>query len=155
MKQYKFSVILALMLSVLVACNKTDSTSTPAPAAGTSTSDAAPAATAPAGSAIALVDTQEGKPLVIDAALFDTPAAKEFLATGKNPYIGNAEAGVLVEAVLLHATSTDSINAKITLNLYCFTNISPKTISPKTNLLKKIKNGCYNYTAAACFCYFF
>ena len=96
MKQYKFSVILALMLSVLVACNKTASTSTPASATGASASDAAPAntpaATAPAGSAIALVDTQEGKPLVIDAALFDTPAAKEFLATGKNPYIGNAEA---------------------------------------------------------------
>ena len=84
------------MLSVLVACNKTASTSTPASATGASASDAAPAntpaATAPAGSAIALVDTQEGKPLVIDAALFDTPAAKEFLATGKNPYIGNAEA---------------------------------------------------------------
>ena len=83
MKQYKFSAILALMLSVLVACNKTASTSTPAPAAGTSTSDAAPAntpaAVAPAGAAIALVDTQEGKPLEIDAALFDTPAAKEFL----------------------------------------------------------------------------
>ena len=91
MKQYKFSVILMLMLSALVACNKTDSTSTAAPTAG-ATASAAPAAATPAGAAIALVDTQEGKPLVIDAALFDTPAAKEFLATGKNPYIGNAEA---------------------------------------------------------------
>ena len=76
MKQYKFSVILALMLSVLVACNKTDSTSTPAPAAA----GAASLALAPA-----------------------------------------AGAGVLVESVLLHATSIDNINAKITLNLYCFT----------------------------------
>ena len=92
MKKYKFSVILALVLYALVACNKTDSTSTTAPAAGTSASGSASAAASPAGSAIAFVDTQEGKPLVIDATLFDTPAAKEFLATGKNPYISNAEA---------------------------------------------------------------
>jgi cytochrome c-L len=38
------------------------------------------------------VTTQDSSPLVINAALFDTPAAKEFLATGKNSYIGNAEA---------------------------------------------------------------
>lgn len=38
------------------------------------------------------VATQDGSPLNIDAKLFDTPAAKEFLQTGKNPYIGNAEA---------------------------------------------------------------
>lgn len=50
------------------------------------------AAPAAASSAIQFVDTQEGKPLAIDAALFDTPAAKEFLATGNNPYIGNEEA---------------------------------------------------------------
>lgn len=42
--------------------------------------------------AVAFVDTQEGKPLQIDPALFDTPAAKEFLATGKNPYVGDEEA---------------------------------------------------------------
>jgi cytochrome c-L len=86
MKQLKLSVILALMLSALVACNKaetdTAATSADAPAAAPATSAAG----------ISFVDTQEGKPLVIDAALFDTPAAKEFLATGKNPYIGNEEA---------------------------------------------------------------
>lgn len=38
------------------------------------------------------VATQDGSPLNIDAKLFDTPAAKEFLETGKNPYVGNAEA---------------------------------------------------------------
>ncbi len=93
MKQYKFSLILALMLSALVACNKTEPTGTATPASGASTSDATPAAApASAGTAISFVDTQESKPLVIDAALFDTPAAKEFLATGKNPYIGNKEA---------------------------------------------------------------
>jgi cytochrome c-L len=41
---------------------------------------------------IEFVTTQDSKPLVINAALYDTPAAKEFLATGKNPYVGNAEA---------------------------------------------------------------
>jgi len=38
------------------------------------------------------VTTQDGKPMEIKAALFDTPAAKEFAATGKNPYIGQQEA---------------------------------------------------------------
>ncbi|MGQ0443483.1 MAG: c-type cytochrome [Methylophilaceae bacterium] len=38
------------------------------------------------------VATTDGSPLSIKADLFDTPAAKEFLATGKNPYVGNEEA---------------------------------------------------------------
>ena len=38
------------------------------------------------------VATQDGSALNIPAALFDTPEAKVFLETGKNPYIGNAEA---------------------------------------------------------------
>lgn len=37
---------------------------------------------------IELVTTQDGSPLKIDAKMFDTPAAKEFITTGKNPYIG-------------------------------------------------------------------
>jgi len=41
---------------------------------------------------IKLVATQDDSPLDIKAEAFDTPAAKEFLATGKNPYIGDAEA---------------------------------------------------------------
>ena len=41
---------------------------------------------------IQLTKTQDGSPLVIAKDMFDTPAAKEFLATGKNPYIGNADA---------------------------------------------------------------
>jgi cytochrome c-L len=86
-RQLGISVILVLLLSALVACDKKDATST-APAAGT---EVAPAA-ASAVSAIAFVTTQDSSPLVIDAALFDTPAAKEFLTTGKNPYIGNEEA---------------------------------------------------------------
>ena len=89
MNQLKLSVMLALMLSVLSACNNTNT--------GVSSNSVAPAgasteAVAPSGTAISFVDTQEGKLLVIDATLFDTPQAKEFLATGKNPYIGNEEA---------------------------------------------------------------
>lgn len=48
-----------------------------------------------AGSAFAditLSKTTDGSALQIDKAMFDTPEAKEFLATGKNPYIGNADA---------------------------------------------------------------
>lgn len=41
---------------------------------------------------ISLVTTQDGSPLPIKKEMFDTPAAKEFLATGKNPYIGNEDA---------------------------------------------------------------
>ena len=83
MSKGKFSLVLVLMLLALSACDKK---------ASTGGSDAAAPAAEASGSAISFVDTQEGKPLVIDAALFDTPAAKEFLATGKNTYIGNAEA---------------------------------------------------------------
>ena len=83
MNRLKMSA-LVLALLVLAACNKEGATT--AAASASTTTEAA------AGNAIAFVDTQEGKPLIIDAALFDTPAAKEFLATGKNPYIGNEEA---------------------------------------------------------------
>jgi len=41
---------------------------------------------------VTLVTTQDGSPLNIKKEMFDTPAAKEFLATGKNPYIGNPDA---------------------------------------------------------------
>ena len=41
---------------------------------------------------IAFVKTQDGSPLEIKAELFDTAQAKEFSTTGKNPYIGNADA---------------------------------------------------------------
>ena len=77
-------LLLVAMLATLVSCGK-------------STSDTANGE-APAASAdlkmIELVTTQDGSPLKIDAALFDTPAAKEFIATGKNPYIG-VEAEIL------------------------------------------------------------
>jgi cytochrome c-L len=83
MKQLKIYTILALMLSALVACNQS----------GTGDSaESTPAAATSSGNTIAFIDTRDDKPLIIDAALFDTPAAKEFLATGKNPYIGDEEA---------------------------------------------------------------
>ena len=71
------------MLVALSACNKKD-------AGAVATTDAAtPAAS---GKMVDFVTTQDSKPLVIDAALFDTPAAKEFMSTGKNSYVGNEEA---------------------------------------------------------------
>lgn len=85
MSTFKVSAVILALVAVLAACSKQ---SAPA-AAGTAP---AASATPAAGNAISFVDTQESKPLVIDAALFDTPAAKEFLATGKNPYIANADA---------------------------------------------------------------
>lgn len=79
MNKTKFGIVVLLTLVGSSACGKGDS-------AGGGSS---------AGSdvkAIEFVTTQDGSPLKIDTALFDTPAAKEFLATGKNPYIGNEEA---------------------------------------------------------------
>ncbi len=80
MGKSKFGLALVLVLLALSACGKKDSST-----AGTDASDSG-------ATAIQFLTTQDDKPLVIDAKLFDTPAAKEFLATGKNPYIGNAEA---------------------------------------------------------------
>ncbi|HYN53537.1 MAG TPA: c-type cytochrome [Methylotenera sp.] len=81
MCKVKLSIFLTLMLVALSACDKKDSSAT---------SDASSSASS--GKMVEFVTTQDSKPLVIDAALFDTPAAKEFMTTGKNPYIGNAEA---------------------------------------------------------------
>jgi cytochrome c-L len=88
MNSLKLSAILLALVTVLAACNKQDAV----PATDAAGAPAAKSEAAPSGGGISFVDTQEGKPLVIDAALFSTPAAKEFLATGKNPYIGNEEA---------------------------------------------------------------
>ncbi len=80
MSKTKLSLFLMLMLVALSACNKKD--------ASTGAVDSA----ATGGKMIDFVATQDNKPLVINAVLFDTPATKEFMTTGKNPYIGNAEA---------------------------------------------------------------
>ncbi len=44
------------------------------------------------GDSVKFVTTQDGSAMEIKSELFDTPAAKEFLATGKNSYVGNADA---------------------------------------------------------------
>ena len=88
-KQVKFSAVLGFTLLALVACDKSN---TSASVSTDKASASTEAPTAASGNSISFVDTQDGKPLIIDAALFVTPAAKEFLATGKNPYIGNEEA---------------------------------------------------------------
>ncbi|HSH54220.1 MAG TPA: c-type cytochrome [Methylotenera sp.] len=80
MSKMKLALVVLAISFGLGACGKGDSSAT-----GTSGSSAG-------GKMIDFVTTQDGKPLVIDPALFDTPAAKEFMTTGKNPYIGNAEA---------------------------------------------------------------
>lgn len=80
----KMHLLLVAMLATLVSCGK-------------ESTDAAKGDTAEAGGdlkMIELVTTQDGSPLKIDAAMFDTPAAKEFITTGKNPYIG-VEAEIL------------------------------------------------------------
>lgn len=79
MSKTKFGIVVLLAILGLSACGKGDN----AGGASSSGSDV---------KAIEFVTTQDGSPLKIDTALFDTPAAKEFLATGKNPYIGNEEA---------------------------------------------------------------
>lgn len=75
-------IILIIMAFGLAACGKSDDG-----AKGDNN-----AAEAPAGKMLAFVTTQDGSPLEIKAELFDTPEAKEFSATGKNPYIGKQEA---------------------------------------------------------------
>jgi len=75
--------ILLLLLALAIAgCGKSGEKAT-------GTSDSAPAAE---GKMIEFATTQDGSPLVIKAELFDTPEAKEFMTTGKNPYIGKQEA---------------------------------------------------------------
>jgi cytochrome c-L len=82
MTQNKY-VFFALVIAFgLTACGKGSGT-------GSSGTDAK---SADGGKMVEFVTTQDGKPMEIKAELFDTPQAKEFAATGKNPYIGNQEA---------------------------------------------------------------
>lgn len=70
-----------LVWMTLTACNKHEATA-----------DSAGETASPRGEVIKFVKTQDGSPLEIKPALFDTPAAREFLATGKNPYVGQDDA---------------------------------------------------------------
>jgi cytochrome c-L len=79
MNQVKLSIVLALMLSALVACGKKD--------AGTGAVDSsAPAAATASAGTCSLVSTKDDSPLVIKAVATDTPEAKQFLETCINPY---------------------------------------------------------------------
>jgi hypothetical protein len=74
--QTKLLMVSVMMITLLAGCSgKTDS--------GSASSG---------GPMVAFVKTQDGSPLEIKASFFDTAQAKEFSSTGKNPYIGNAEA---------------------------------------------------------------
>jgi cytochrome c-L len=73
----KYSLILCTLTIIsMAACSKGGDT----------------AGASDAGKMLDFVTTQDSSPLVIKAELFDTAEAKQFMATGKNPYIGNAEA---------------------------------------------------------------
>lgn len=82
MNKTKLSLCLILLVTTLSACGKSD--------VDTGISNSAKTATAT--NMIELVATQDAKPFSIDAALFNTPAAKEFMTTGKNSYVGDADA---------------------------------------------------------------
>jgi cytochrome c-L len=82
MQRIKFSTIYATLLLVVVACGKGDNAA----------SNKSPTASSGGGEMIKFVTTQDSQALVIKAEFFDTPAAKEFMTTGKNPYIGNTDA---------------------------------------------------------------
>ena len=75
--QTKLLIIFAFTLAVLTGCPSQSSDKNSASSGG---------------AMVAFVKTQDGSPLEIKADLFDTPQAKQFSTTGKNPYIGNIDA---------------------------------------------------------------
>ncbi len=74
------NVLLATMLAAMLAACNNNSTGSGAAQADSDIK------------AVQFVTTQDGQPMQIDLKMFDTAAAKEFLASGKNPYIGNEDA---------------------------------------------------------------
>lgn len=85
MQKIQLTFIAALLALGLTACGKNNGTDSTA-------GDSAKAQSGADAKMVEFVTTQDGKPLEINAAQFDTPAAKEFMTTGKNPYVGNEEA---------------------------------------------------------------
>jgi cytochrome c-L len=83
MQKMRLILIAALMTFGLIACGKNN---------GTDAGASADAKSDSGGKMIEFVATQDGKPIEIKPELFDTPAAKEFMTTGKNSYVGNQEA---------------------------------------------------------------
>jgi cytochrome c-L len=87
MNYLKSGALLIMLTTGLLACNK-DVNTLPA----TSGSKEKSASDAVDIKKVVFVATQDSVPLNIDVLLFDTLEAKEFLSTGKNSYIGNADA---------------------------------------------------------------
>lgn len=85
----KLGVVSIVLLATVTACNNNNNGDAAGSPAGETKAAAAGAAQ---GGSVTFVATQDGQPFQIDPALFTTPEAKEFLATGKNPYVGNADA---------------------------------------------------------------
>ncbi len=82
MQNFKFATIAVFFALSLAACGK-----------GGSAGGGEKAATAESGGKMVdFVATQDSSPLNIMPELFDTPVAKEFAATGKNPYVGKQDA---------------------------------------------------------------
>ena len=73
--QKQLILVSALMLALLASCS------------GKTSGDSSAS-----GDSVKFVTTQDGSAMEIKSELFDTPAAKDFLATGKNSYVGNADA---------------------------------------------------------------
>jgi cytochrome c-L len=82
MRKITLSTLGIILLASLAGCGKS----------GDSAGGSDKAAAASSGEMIKFVTTQDGSPLTIKAELFDTAEAKEFMTTGKNPYIGNQDA---------------------------------------------------------------
>jgi cytochrome c-L len=83
MRKVKLAVLAMVVAFGMAACGK----------GGDNTAgSAASMAKESGGKAVDFVTTQDGQSLTIKPELFDTAAAKEFMATGKNPYIGNQDA---------------------------------------------------------------
>lgn len=84
MQSYQFKRLTVMIALILAGCGKGgDQPAATGESAGQAKEDM---------QMIAFVKTQDGSPLSIDAKHFDTPEAKEFAATGKNPYVGKQEA---------------------------------------------------------------
>jgi cytochrome c-L len=77
MDKSKLSLVLILMVMALSACDKKE--------AATGASDST-VSTSASTETCNLVSTKDGSPLAIKVVATDTPEAKEFLATCKNPY---------------------------------------------------------------------
>jgi cytochrome c-L len=83
MKHLKMSVVFALMLSALVACNKADTGTSDTATAGAS---AEAKSASSGGEACSFVSTKDDSPLAIKVVATDTPEAKQFIETCINPY---------------------------------------------------------------------